>query len=96
MDETPMFFDMSSNRTVELKGNQTVSVKTSGGEKAHFTVILSCLADCTKLKPSVVFKTKTMPKEKLSSDLVVLVQETGWVDEGVLFKWLGRSVVQAP
>ena len=35
--ETPMFFDMSGNRTVDLKGNATVCVKTADGEKAHFT-----------------------------------------------------------
>ena len=45
MDETPMFFDMPGNRTVDVKGASTVSIKTSGAEKQHFTVILSCLAD---------------------------------------------------
>jgi hypothetical protein len=49
IDETPMFFDMPGSRTV--KGSKTVSVKTSGSEKSHFTVILSCLAGGTKLKP---------------------------------------------
>lgn len=45
MDETPMFFDMPSNRMTEVKGASTVSVKTCGAEKQHFTIILSCLAD---------------------------------------------------
>ena len=58
MDETPMFFDMPGNRTVDVKGASTVSIKTSGAEKQHFTVILLCLAHGTKLKPAVVFKRK--------------------------------------
>ena len=88
MDETPMFFDMVGNRTVDVKGKNTVSVKTTGSDKAHFTTILACLADGTKLKPAVVFKRKTMPKEKLPSNISVYVQEKGWVDETVLSKWL--------
>ena len=91
MDETLMFFDMPGNHTVDFKGTMTVSVKTSGGEKSHFTVVLSCLADGTKLKPAVVFKRKTMPKEKLPSGIQVYVQEKGWVDETVLMKLLDRG-----
>ena len=89
MDETPMFFDMPGNRTVDVKGASTVSIKTSGAEKQqYFTVILSCLADGTKLKPAVVFKRKTMPREKFPKDIIVFVQEKGWVDERALFRWL--------
>ena len=88
IDETPMFFDMVGNRTVDVKGKNTVNIKTKGSDKAHFTTILACLADGTKLKPAVVFKRKTMPKEKLPSNISVYVQEKGWVDETVLSKWL--------
>ena len=73
MDETPMFFDVPGNRTVDVKRASTVSIKTSGTEKQHFTVILSCPADGTKLKPAMVFKRKKMPKEKLPKDIIVLV-----------------------
>ena len=48
MDETPMLFGMPGNKTVDVKGASTVSIKTSEEEKQHFTVILSCLADGTK------------------------------------------------
>lgn len=96
MDETPMFFDMPSNRTVDVKGAKTVSETTTGSDKAHFTVILSCLADGTKLKPAVVFKCKTMPKEKLPSDIVVFCQEKGWVDENVLIRWLDEVWFKRP
>lgn len=62
MDEMPMFFDMSGTRTVHSVGDKTVT---------HFTVILACMAGGTKLKPAVVFKRKTMPKEKYSDGICV-------------------------
>ena len=88
MDETPMLFDMPGNRTVDVKGAKTVSVKTTGAEKQHFTVVLSCLADSTKLKLAIVLKRKTMPMEKLPAGVVVYVQPKGWIDESILMDWL--------
>ena len=64
MDETPVWFDMPSTRTINTRGEKTVSITTTGHEKSHFTVVLSCLADGTKLKPMIIFKRKTKPKEK--------------------------------
>ena len=87
---------MPGNRTVDVKGASTVSIKTSGAKKQHFTVILSCLADGTKLKQEVVFKRKKMPKEKLPKNIIVFVQENGWVDEGVLFGWLRNVWFKRP
>ena len=34
----------------------------TGHEKTHFTVVLACMADSMKLKPTVIFKWKTLPK----------------------------------
>ena len=77
-----------ANRTVDLKGNTAVCVKTAGGEKVHFTVILSCMADGTKKLQAVVSKWNTMLKEKLPSELLVVVQYKSWVDEPILMQWL--------
>lgn len=60
MDETPVWFDMPTSRTVSHKGQKTVMIKTSSHEKTRFTVLLSCLADGTKVKPTVIFKRKTL------------------------------------
>ena len=37
MDETPMYFDMSCNTTIDKKGTKTISVRTTGAEKRHLT-----------------------------------------------------------
>ncbi|KAG7166740.1 Pogo transposable element-like 1 [Homarus americanus] len=89
MDGTPMNFDMISNRTVEAKGSKIILVKTTGHEKARFTVVLSCMTDGTKLKSMIIFKRKTMPKVKFPAGVYryVHVHENGWMGEEVRL-WL--------
>lgn len=96
MDETPMCFDMPGNSTVNTIGESTVTIKTSGAEKSHFTVILACMADGTKLLPAVVFKRKTMPKEKFPAGVLILVQQKGWVDEKILSTWVDKVWANRP
>ena len=81
MDETPTWFDMPSSRTVNKAGGKTVFVRTSGHEKVRFTTVLGCMADGTKLKPMVIFKRKTMPKENFPPGIVVHVHPKGWMDD---------------
>ena len=44
MDETPVWFDMAGNITVNNKGDKTVHIRTTGNDKNHFTVVLICSA----------------------------------------------------
>ncbi len=44
MDETPVWFDMAGNITVNNKGDKTVHIRTTGNDKNHFTVVLTCSA----------------------------------------------------
>ena len=89
MDETPMTFDLPGNRTVNAVGEKTIMVKTTGHEKTHFTVVLSCMADGTRLKPVVIFKRKTLPKgAKFPHGVVVKAHPKGWMDEKGTTDWL--------
>ena len=54
MDETPMNFDMPPSRTVNPIGEKTVLITTTENEKKHFTVILACMADGSKLMPMII------------------------------------------
>ncbi len=58
MDETPMTFDLSNNTTIDEIGTRSVSIYITGHEKTNFTVVLTCMADRTKLPPLVIFKLK--------------------------------------
>lgn len=90
MDETPLTFDCPSSRTVDMKGSKTVTVKTTGNEKNHFTVVLCCLADGTKLAPMLIFKRKTMPKQEIPPRVIVHCQEKGWMDESGMKTWFQK------
>ena len=39
-DQTPVFFDMLSNVTVDRNGAKSVIIKSTGNEKSRITVIL--------------------------------------------------------
>ena len=90
MDETPVWFDIPSARTVTTQGEKMVAITTSGHEKSRFTVVLSCLADGTKLKPMVNFKRKTQPKDKFPPGVVVHHHAKGWMDADGMKLWIKK------
>jgi len=90
MDEVPLTFDVPSNKSVDVKGTKTVTIKTTGHEKPHYTAVLACCADDTKLPPLLVFKRKTLPKEKLPDGIHVIVQHKGWIDEAGVKVWMEK------
>jgi hypothetical protein len=76
-DETPVYFDMPSNYTVDDKGVKSILIKTSDNEKMRVTVMLTVLADGTKLPPYVILNRKAMPEEQLPIGLIVRCQSIG-------------------
>src|SRR3954451_7644080 len=44
MNETPVWFDMAGNMTINHKGDKTVHIYTTGNDKNRFTVVLTCSA----------------------------------------------------
>ena len=75
------------SRTVDETGVNTVPITTTGNEKTHFTVVLACSETGKKLKPLVIFKRKTLPKENVSNGVVVHCQSKGWVDRDGMAVW---------
>ena len=49
MDQTPVFFNMTENRTVSFKGIKTVSIKTQNQDKSRCSVFLTITAYVDKL-----------------------------------------------
>ena len=89
MDKTLLCFDSPPNRTIESKGNKTILICTTSHERAHFTVVLACMANGTKLKPMVIFKRKAIPeREKMPPGVLVHCQSKGWMDEDGILLWL--------
>jgi hypothetical protein len=73
MDGTPVTFGIPLNRTIASKGEKTV--KTTGHEEAHYTVVLACYADSTELSLILIFKRKTGPKDKIQAGVIVHVHK---------------------
>ncbi|XP_046880826.1 uncharacterized protein LOC124470774 [Hypomesus transpacificus] len=86
MDEVPMFFD--APQTVASVGEKSVKVTTTGLERTHFTAVLSCMADGTKLPPCIIFKRVTMPREKFPPGCFVMCNKEGRVNKEVMSEWL--------
>lgn len=80
VDEVPVSFDMPSRFTVDQKGSQDVSIKTTGGEKSNFTVLLGCTAEGGKLPPMLIFKRKTIPKGNFPKGIIIQANEKGWIN----------------
>lgn len=84
-DQTPIWFNAPENRTVDFKGAKSISGRTTGAERQRCTVMLCITADGRKLTPHVVFKRKTLPREKFLNGIIVCCHEKGWMgDEHVL------------
>ena len=95
MDEVPLTFDGPSNKKVDVTGAKTIMIKTSRNEKTHYTVVLACCADGTKLPPLLIFKRKTLPKDIIAHGIYVHVHSKGWMDGEGMKLLVTESVVQA-
>jgi len=90
MDEVPLTFDVPLNKTVDVKGAKTIMIKPSGNEKTHYTVVLACCADGTKLPPLLIFKRKMPPKDVIPHGIYVQVHSKGWMDGEGMKLWLEK------
>src|SRR5438105_4021685 len=88
MDEIPITFDLLSNTTIDELGARTVSICTTGHEKTNFTVVLTCIADGTKLPPLVIFKLKNIPRGNFLPEVIVRANPTGWMNESKMLYWI--------
>uniref|UniRef100_H3A289 DDE-1 domain-containing protein n=1 Tax=Latimeria chalumnae TaxID=7897 RepID=H3A289_LATCH len=67
-----------------------VQMKTIRHKKSHFTVVLTCMADGTKLKPRITFKCKTLSKGTFLKAVIIAVHEKGWMNEHEAKDWIDR------
>ena len=85
MDETAVWQDMLFNKTVDSISHNTITMKTTGHEKAKVSVCLAAKADGVKLKPFIVFpgskrETKLL-NEEFKAKCVVSSSTNGWMNE---------------
>lgn len=99
MDETCIFFEVGTNKTIANTGEKTIGILKSGSNNLRITVCLTICADGTKLKPFIVFKGK--PNAAIENDLYgpngILpegvegcCQEVAWMDAMNSPLWISR------
>lgn len=92
MDETPLWLGMPGETSIAHCGDKSVPVRTTGHEKARFTVVLSAMADGRKLKPYVVCKGIRAVKElSKETGVVVALSRNGWMNEELTKDWVRRA-----
>jgi hypothetical protein len=94
--QTPLYFDMPTNTTIEGKGEKSVINYTSGCKKQHCTAMLAITADRRTLPLYLIFKRKIMTKAKLLNGVPVHVQGNGWMDAAMVCDWVHTVWGQRP
>ena len=82
MHETSIFFNMVPNKSFAKKGCKLVTVRTSGCETKHVTVVLTIHPCGDILPPMVIFCCKndrTIRDAAVPDSLCIVVQEKAWV-----------------
>jgi hypothetical protein len=91
MDQTPVYFSMSSKKTLELIGKKTIHIRTSTNDTKRVTVAVTIAADGTVLPSTLVFKGKPggrIEKSEFSTypnGHFYKCQENAWMDEATEF-----------
>jgi len=67
MDEVCIFFELSTERTLEIKGKKVVGGFSTGKEKERLTLIITASSDGTLLPPFLLFKAPK-PRAKTFKD----------------------------
>lgn len=82
MDETPFYYDIVYDRTIDNVGSRTIDVVHTGHTKSRFTVVVTLCSDGSMLKGFVIFGgLKNIPKLTLPSNIVVVVNKSGSMDQ---------------
>jgi DNA-binding transcriptional MerR regulator len=97
IDETPIFFEMTTDKTYNKKGAKVVSIETKGNEKKLISTVLAVSANGKKLTPTLIFKGgkdgnlegryKNLQCVK-DRKIAIYFQSNAWCDEGIFKKWV--------
>ena len=100
MDETPFFFNMPSNITIEHRGKKIVHINTQSQEKLKVSALLTFQDDGIKLEPYIIFKEKRnspivgkeLNKYRLiaQNKIYYSFNENEWVTKEIINDWFKK------
>ena len=98
MDQTPVFFSMVPNKTLNIAGERSINVRTSTGSTMRLTCAVTVSAAGDILRPFIVFKGKrdgrisrefgNPEKSGFLVDCSYMCQDRAWMDEAVMLQWV--------
>jgi len=94
MDQTPVYFSMTSKKTLELIGVKTVHIRTSTNNTKRATVAVMIAGDGTVLPSTIIFKGKPdgrIARSEFSTYPTThyyKCQDNAWMDERVMITWV--------
>ena len=98
MDQTPVFFSMVPNKTLNIAGARSINVRTSTGSTMRLTCAVTVSAAGDILRPFIVFKGKrdgriarefqNPEKSGFLVDCSYICQDRAWMDEAVMLQWV--------
>jgi hypothetical protein len=94
MDQTPVYFCMTRQKTLDIVGVKTVHIRTSTNDTKRATVAVTIAADGTVLPSTIVFKGK--PDGRIARTEFGTYptthhyhcQDSAWMDERVMLAWV--------
>lgn len=78
------------NRTIYNTGEKASKIRTMGNKRNRVTVMLTCVGDGSKLKPTVIFKRRTIPKFVNKHAVLIAVWEQGLKDTKGMKTWIEK------
>ena len=98
MDETPVWFDMPGNTTLDNVGERNVQIRSTGHTKTRVTVALAARATGTKLKPFIIFAGAAREVQGLAQEFrahaVIMSNSNAWMNDEAVEEWLNSAVGQ--
>lgn len=90
MDETPCYFDMVRDCTLDFVGSKNVVGVDTGFRKNRYTVCLTISLDGRMLPPMIIFRgLKKIPKVKIpTGKAIIAVNKSGSMDTILLKMWM--------
>ena len=98
MDETAVYLNCASNRTVHPKGEKTIFIMVGGSSSMRFTLAVTIAMDGSKLLLFVIFKgtpvgsiARSLPSI-LSDGVIGFVQAKAWMDNRTMNIWYNTVI----
>ena len=98
MDQTPDFFSMVPNKTLNVAGERSINVRTSTGSTMRLTCAATVSAARDILRPFIVFKGKhdgriacefqNPGKSGFPVGCSYICQDRAWLDEAMMLQWV--------